>query len=228
VPTQKRLLDTTEVIAALRSLATPSNLEGMARYAIPSDRAFGVAMRDIQGLAKKLGHNHDLALALWKTGWYEARTLTAYVDEPAKVTKSQMDEWCSDFDNWAICDTLCFALFDRTPHAWTMAEKWATSKKEFVKRASFAMVWGLSVHDKSAPDATFLKALEWIEKAAADERHFVKKAVNMALRATGKRNPGLRKASIAVARRLAGSEDPAPRWIGKDALRELSRAKQPA
>lgn len=225
VPVEKHLPETDTVIAALRKLATRSTLEGMARYAIPSDRAFGVAMRDIQGLAKKLGRNHELALALWETGWYEARTLTAYVDEPAKVTKSQMDTWCNNFDNWAICDTLCFALFDRTPHAWVMAEKWATSKKEFVKRAAFALVWGLSVHDKKAPDAAFLKGLEWIEKAAIDDRHFVKKAVNMALRATGKRNPALRKASIAVAQRLAASEDAAPRWTGKDALRELTRAK---
>lgn len=182
-------------------------------------------MRDIQGLAKKLGRNHELALALWKTGWYEARTLTAYLDEPSKVTKAQMDSWCNDFDNWAICDTLCFVLFDRTPHAWAMAEKWSKSKQEYVKRAAFAMVWGLTVHDKKAPDATFLKALEWIEKAASDDRHFVKKAVNMALRATGKRNPALRIAAIAAAQRLAVSEEAAPRWIGKDALRELTRSK---
>jgi len=199
--------------------------EGMARYAIPSDKAFGVSMTNIQKLAKILGRSHELAAALWDTGWYEARMLTAYVDEPARVTPAQMDRWARDFDNWAVCDTLCFALWDRTPHAWTKVSQWSDKRAEYVKRAAFALLWGLTVHDKLAGDKPFQRSLVLIERAATDERHFVKKAVNMALRATGKRNPTLHAGAVAVARRLAESPEPAPRWVGKDALRELTSPK---
>jgi 3-methyladenine DNA glycosylase AlkD len=194
----------------------------MARYAIPSDKAFGVSMSNIQLLAKRLGRSHTLAAALWNTGWYEARLLASYVDQPARVTSRQMDHWCRDFDNWAICDTICFALFDRTPHAWHKVEQWSNRRNEFVKRAAFALLWGLTVHDKGASDKQFANGLLLIERAATDERHFVKKAVNMALRAIGKRNPALHAAALAVAQRLAASPQPAARWVGKDALRELT------
>ena len=196
--------------------------EGMARYAIPSDQAFGVSMSGVQKLARQLGRDHRLAAALWDTGWYEARTLAAYVDEPAQVTPAQMDRWARDFDNWAICDTICFALFDRTPHAWAKVTLWSGKRGEYIKRAAFALLWGLTVHDKLAGNAPFLRGLKLIERGAADQRHFVKKAVNMALRATGKRNLALNQAARAVAERLARSEDPAPRGVGKDALRELA------
>ena len=197
--------------------------DGMARFNIPSDKAFGVPMNRIQALAKELGRDHALAQALWETDRYEARLLAAFVDDPAKVTGAQMDRWCRDFDNWGVVDTLCFALFDRTADAWSRVPKWAKLKDEFQKRAAFALLWGLTVHDKTSGDAPFLKALPLVEAAADDERHFVKKAVNMALRAVGKRSPALNKAAIAVARRLADSPDPVPRWVGKDALRELTR-----
>jgi 3-methyladenine DNA glycosylase AlkD len=195
----------------------------MARYNIPSDKAFGVPMREIQALAKQIGRDHRLALALWTTGWYEARLLAAYVDDPAAVTPAQMDRWCRDFDNWGVCDTVCFALFDRTPHAWKKVDKWAASRAEFVKRAAFALLWGLSVHDKSAADARFLRGLTLIERAASDDRHFVEKAVDMALRAVGKRNAALRKAAAEAARRLAASADKPAQRIGRHALRELSK-----
>jgi 3-methyladenine DNA glycosylase AlkD len=206
----------------LKRRGTKARRDGMARYAIPSEKAFGVAMKDVQALAKQLGRNHELAGALWETGWYEARLLAAYVDEPARITPEQMDRWGGDFDNWAICDTVCFALFDRTPHAWRKVEQWAPSKEEFVKRAAFALLWGLTVHDKAAGDAPFTQGLRFIERAATDERNFVKKAVNMALRAVGKRNAALNTAAIAVAQRLAASPNDAARWVGKDALRELT------
>lgn len=199
--------------------------DGMARYAIPSDKAFGVSMSNIQKLARQLGRSHDLAAALWATGWYEARMLTAYVDEPSRVTPAQMNRWARDFDNWAVCDTLCFALWDRTPHAWAKVEQWSDQRGEYIKRAAFALLWGLSVHDKLAPDQPFLQGLLLIDRAAGDERHYVKKSVNMALRAVGKRNPALNAAALAVARRLALSEEAAPRWVGKDALRELASPK---
>lgn len=206
----------------LRNHATKATLEGMARYAIPADHAFGNSMTDIQSLAKQLGRNHALAAQLWDTGWYEARLLAAYVDDPTHVTPKQMDQWCRDFDNWALCDTVCFALFDRTPHAWNKIEPWSRREQEFGKRAAFALLWGLSVHDKGATDDRFTKGLQLVERAAGDERHFVKKAVNMALRAIGKRSPTLNAAALAVAERLAASPDPVARGIGKDSLRELT------
>lgn len=213
-----------EALKWLKRNATKANRDGMARFAIPSDKALGVSMPNIQELAKQLGRNHALAAALWDTDVYEARMLAAYVEEPAKVTSAQMDRWCRDFDNWAICDTLCFALFDRTPHAWQKVAQWSDKRAEYVKRAGFALLWGLTVHDKDAEDAQFAQGLLYIERAATDERHYVKKAVNMALRAIGKRKPALNAAAVALARRLADSPHDSARWIGKDALRELTSA----
>lgn len=212
------------VLTWLERHGTKRGLDGMARYGLPSDNAFGVTMADMKALAKRLGRNHQLAGALWDTGWYEARILTSFVDEPACVTPAQMDRWCRDFDNWGICDTVCFHLFDRTPHAWQKVAQWHALPEEFVKRAAFALLWGLTVHDKQADDEPFAQGLLLVERVATDERHFVKKAVNMALRAIGKRNPALHAAAVTVARRLADSPQAAPRWVGKDALRELTSA----
>ncbi|MDQ1348438.1 MAG: hypothetical protein QG573_1812 [Acidobacteriota bacterium] len=213
--------DVPSVLAWLAAHSSPQILAGMARYGMPAENALGVAVGDIQLAGKLLGRDHALAAALWKTGGYEARMVAAYVDEPGQVTAAQMDRWVRDFDSWGICDTVCFVLFDRTPHAWAKVEAWSDRPEEFVKRAAFALLWGLTRHDKAAPDARFLHGLKLIERAARDERHFVKKAVNMALRATGKRNAALRTAAAAVARRLAASPAATPRWVGKDALREL-------
>ena len=213
---------TEQALTWLKRHSTKRNREGMARYAIPSDHALGVSVANIRVLAKRLGHNHELAAALWDTGVYEARMLTSFVAEPARVTAAQMDRWCRDFDNWAICDTLCFHLFDRTPHAWHKVTQWSGKRDEFGKRAAFALLWALSVHDKHADDKPFVQGLLLVERAAGDDRNFVKKAVNMALRAVGKRNRALNAAAVAVARRLADSPEAAARWVGKDALRELT------
>ena len=218
-----------EVEAALQWLKAHSSqtaLEGMSRYAIPSDHAIGVAMRDIKALGGQLGRNQELAAALWKTGSYEARMLASFVGDPARITGAQMDRWCKEFDNWAICDAMCFNLFDRTPHAWDKVEKWSASKQEFVKRTAFALIWSLTVHDKTAADERFLNGLVLIERAAGDERNFVKKAVNMALRATGKRNRALHAAALGVAHRLSESANATERWVGKDAVRELTSRVQ--
>jgi 3-methyladenine DNA glycosylase AlkD len=204
--------------------ATRRTRDAMARYGLPSDHALGVSMKDIQALAKTLSRDHALAAELWKTGVYEARMLTSFVDEPARVTAAQMDRWCRDFDNWGICDTLCFNLFDRTSDAWSRVAAWSGRSDEFVRRAAFALLWSLSVHDKAAGDAPFLDGLARIERAAGDERHFVSKAVNMALRAVGKRNAALHAAAVATARRLAGSPSASARRVGKEALRELTGA----
>ena len=206
----------------LKSHSTKTTLDGMARYGIPSDKAFGVAMKDMKVLGKKLGRNHELAAALWETGAYEARMVCSFVDDPALVTAAQMDRWCHDFDNWAICDTICFNLFDRTPHAWAKVTQWSTRRSEYEKRAAFALLWSLSVHDKRADDEQFVRGLALIERAAADGRNFVRKAVNMALRAIGKRNLALNVAAVDVARHLADSQEAAARWVGTDALKELT------
>ena len=193
------------------------------RYGIPSDNALGVSVADIRMLAKRIGRNHDLAAALWETGVYEARMLTAFIDESARVTPAQMDRWCRDFDNWAICDTLCFHLFDKTPHAWKKVEKGCDRPEEFEKRASFALLASIALHNKKALAVPFIRSLRLIERASTDERNFVKKAVSWALRGIGKRSAALNAAAVKVARRLAASTQPAPRWVGKDALRELTR-----
>lgn len=206
----------------LKDHSTKATRDGMARYAIPSDHALGVAMKDIKALARQLGHNQGLAAALWETGVYEARMLASFVGDPARVTPAQMDRWCKEFDNWAFCDAMCFNLFDRTPHAWDKVTQWSSSNEEFVKRTAFALLWSLSVHDKSAGDQLFVHGLTLIERAAGDDRNFVKKAVNMALRAIGKRNRALNTAAVAVASRLTASPNATARWVGKDALRELT------
>jgi 3-methyladenine DNA glycosylase AlkD len=148
--------------------------------------------------------------------------LTSFVDEPARVTPEQMDRWCRDFDNWGICDTLCFHLFDRTPHAWAKVAQWSGESDEFVKRAAFALLASLAGHDKRANDEPFLDSLLLIERAATDERNFVKKGVSWALRRIGRRNAALNAAAVTVARRLADSPQAAARWVGKDAFRELT------
>lgn len=209
-------------LAWLKRRSSKATLAMMARFAIPTDRAYGVAMKDIKALAAKLGRNHELALALWPTGVYEARMLASFVADPARLTPAQMDRWLTDFDNWGFCDTLSFSLFDRTPHAWAKVDEWSTRRKEFEKRTAFALLWSLTAHDKHASDDRFIHGLALIEREASDERHFVKKAVNMALRAIGKRNRALNAAAVSVARRLAASCDATARWVGKDALRELT------
>jgi 3-methyladenine DNA glycosylase AlkD len=181
-----------------------------------------VSMATMRPLVKRLGRDHDLALALWETGWLEARILAGFIDEPARVTPAQMDRWCRDFDNWAVCDSTCLHLFSRTPHAWRKVATWSRRRHEFQRRAAFALLASLTVHDRAAPDAAFERALVLVEAAASDERNFVKKAVNWALRQVGKRNQRLNTAAVAVARRLATSSQSGPRWVGKDALRELT------
>ncbi len=215
-------LDRDEVLTWLERRGRQANVRGMARYGIVARKAFGVSMGTMQTLQKRIGTNHDLAVELWQSGWHEARLLAAMVGDPARVTRREMDAWAADFESWADCDTVCFKLWDRTPLAWEKALKWAASPRELVKRAGFALMACLALHDKAAPDRRFLGFLRPIEKGARDERHLVKKGVSWALRSIGRRNKALNTASIEVARRLAESHAAAPRWVGKDALRELT------
>jgi 3-methyladenine DNA glycosylase AlkD len=210
-------------LASLERMSSARDRANLTRFGITAGKAFGVSVANIQKLAKQLGRSHALAEALWKTGWYEARMLTAFVDEPGRVTPAQMNRRCRQFDNWGICDTLCFKLWDQTPHAWAKVHEWSGHRAEFVKRASFALLASLAGHDKTATDAQFIEGLALVEREATDERNFVKKGVSWALRRIGGRNATLKKAAAGVAARLAASASPSARWIGNDALREFKR-----
>lgn len=214
-----------EVLAWLKRVGTRRTIEGMARYGIAAKRAFGVPMGTLLSMKKRLGKDHELSVALWESGWYEARLLSALVGDPERVTKRQMDAWAAGFENWADCDTVCFHLFDKTPLAWERAREWAGSPREFVKRGGYVLMACLSLHDKTAADKWFLGVLPLIEKGARDERNFVKKGVSWALRGIGRRNLALNAAALAVAKRLAASEPASCRWVGRDAVRELTNAK---
>ena len=217
-----------EVLAWLRKKGTKSTVNGMARYGLEAKHAFGVPMGTLLTLAKRLGKDHALSLALFESGWYEARLLAALVGDATQVTRRQMDSWAADFENWGDCDTVCFKLFDQTPLAWERARKWSASPREYVKRGGFVLMACLAAHDKAAPDQAFTDFLPLIEKGADDERNFVKKGVSWALRMIGRRNLALNKAALVMAKRLAASDRGAPRWVGKDALRELSSPKTQA
>ena len=223
VATKPLKLEVQAVLATLKRLGDPRfRAEMEPRYGIVTKDAFGVRMNEMQRVAKQLGRNHALALALWETGNYEARTVAAFVAEPERVTPALMDRWCRDFDNWAICDTVCFKLFDQSPHAFGRVAAWADRRGEFQKRAAFALLASLALHNEDAGDQVFKDMLPLIEAAATDERNFVKKGVSWALRAIGGRSASLKSAATILARKLAASEDSAARWIGKDALRSLT------
>lgn len=217
-----RTFTAAQVVARLCGMGDPGARTGLARYAIPSDRAFGVSVGRLHALAKELGRDHALALALWKTGWYEARLLACFVDDPALVTPAQMDRWCTDFDNWAICDTACFHLFDRTPHAFAQITAWARRQPEFEKRAAFALLASLALHDKACEDAPFERALRLAVRAASDERNFVKKAVVWALRHIALRSHALHDTVSRHASDLAGSANKTEAWVGRSVQRGIS------
>jgi 3-methyladenine DNA glycosylase AlkD len=214
----------TELIRSLERLGTEAVKDGLGRFGIVAPNAFGVSMGAIQALAKQTGKDHALAAALWKSGWYEARLLAAFVAEPERLTPAEMDRWAKDFDNWAVCDNACFHLFDRTPHAFEKIDAWAKRREEFVKRAAFALLASVALHDRTTPDAAFERCLPLIERAASDPRNFVKKAVLWALRGVGGRSPALHAEATTLARRLGASTEPSARFIGKGALRELTSA----
>jgi 3-methyladenine DNA glycosylase AlkD len=211
------------VLAHLKTLGTPSHVEGLARYGIVTKKALGIPVGVLQAEAKRLGRDHDLALELWKSGWYEARLLAAFVGEPERVTLAQMNAWAKDFDNWGVCDTVCMHQFDRSKLAYGRIDAWAKRPEEFVRRAGFALLASLALHDKQAADERFFAQFELIEQAAADERNFVKKAVSWALRAIGHRNLASNAHAVALARKLADDSDATRRWVGRDVLRDLTR-----
>jgi 3-methyladenine DNA glycosylase AlkD len=215
-----------EVIAFLESNQNETNREGMSRFGITVDRAFGISMVDLRYLAKSIGKDHQLAIDLWETGFHEARILSTIIDVPAQVTESQMEQWAIGFDSWDICDQCCSNLFSRTPFAIGKAKDWSTRNEEYVKRAGFVIMAALAVHDKKAVDGLFIDFLHIIDSEAADDdRPFVRKAVNWALRQIGKRNVKLQEAAIVTAEAVRARGTKSARWIAADALRELRSEK---
>ncbi len=210
------------ILQELRSLANPANVEGMARYGINPDSALGVPMPALRALGKRVGKDHDLAQQLWTSGGHEARILAALIDDPCKVTEEQAESWVADLDSWDVCDQLCGNLLDRTRFAYGKAVEWSARPQTFVKRAGFVLMAWLAVHDKKAGDEAFLAFLPLIRREAGDDRNFVKKAVNWALRHIGKRNQRLNAAAIEAAQQIRQMDSRSARWIASDALRELT------
>ena len=212
-------------MAELRAKAKPENLAGMARYGIVTETALGLSIPDLRLVARGLRGDHELALALWQTGVHDARILAGFTDDPGRVSEEQMEAWVAQFDSWDVCDQVCSSLFDRTAFAWVKAVEWAARDEEFVKRAGFVLMAALAVHDTGAPDESYVALLPLIAREAGDERNFVKKAVNWALRQIGKRNNALNAAAVAAAQGIELQGSRSARWIARDALRELTSDK---
>ncbi len=212
---------TTDILNQLKAKADPDNLEGMARFGIAVEKRLGVSVPEMRRIAKETGKDYRLAVRLWKTGVAEARIVASMIADPAELTGKDMDDWVKDFNSWDVCDQVCMNLFEKTPLAGQKIIEWSEREEEFVRRAAFALLACLAWHDKQGADQKFIEFLPVITRGAADERNFVKKAVNWALRNIGKRNPRLNKAAITTAREIQRLDSKAARWIAADAIREL-------
>jgi len=211
-----------DILKKLKSLSSPKAVEGMARFGINPENTFGVSVPNLRKMAKETGKDHALAQQLWESGIHEARILASMVDDPKMVTEEQMEEWVKDFDSWDVCDQCCMNLFDKTNFAYGKAVGWSAREEEFVKRAGFAMIACLAWHDKNADDRQFEPFLPIIKRGASDNRNFVKKAVNWALRQIGKRNLDLNKKAVETAREIQEIDSRSAKWIAADAIRELT------
>lgn len=213
-----------DVIRHLKSQKNPKNIKGMAKFGINPKNNLGISIPYLRNLAKKIGKDHTLALELWNSKIHEGRLLAAFVDEPKMVTKKQMKLWANDFDSWDVCDQVCSNLFDKTPYAYEKAFIWSKKKSEFVKRAGFVLMAALAVHDKKASDSKIAKFFPTIIRESTDDRNFVRKAVNWALRQIGKRNPVLKNKAIDTAQKILQEhhDSKSARWVANDALRELN------
>lgn len=212
---------TEDILLKLKANARPDQVEGMARYGISAERRLGVKVPDMRKIAKEVGKEHAIALELWKTGIPDAQIVAALVGEPEKLTEEQMEDWVKDFNSWDVCDQVCMNLFDKSPLAIKKIYDWSKREEEFVKRAAFALIACVALHDKEAEDETFIQLFPVIKRESTDERNYVKKSVNWALRHIGKRNIDLNKAAIEVAEEIGQIDSRAARWIASDALREL-------
>jgi 3-methyladenine DNA glycosylase AlkD len=209
------------MLARMAAIGSPRNVEGQKRFGIAAVKAYGLAAAQMHGLAREAGRDHALSEALWRSGVHDARHVAALVADRAQVTEELMERWARDFASWDVVDTCCCYLFCLTPLGWKKAVEWSRRPEEFIKRAGFSMMANLAVHDKAAPDARFLKLLPVIRREATDERNFVRKAVNWALRQIGKRSLMLNRAAIAAGEKISKLDSRAARWIAADALREL-------
>jgi 3-methyladenine DNA glycosylase AlkD len=214
-----------QVMKKLKSLKNPKNVEGMARFGINPDKNYGINVTTLRKIAKEIGKDHELALQLWDSGIHDARMLAAHIDEADKVTEEQMEEWAHDFNSWDVCDNACGHLFDKTKYCYKKAFEWTKRDEEFVKRAGFAIMAWAAVHDKKSDDEVFEDFLEEIKREPTDNRNYVKKAVNWALRNIGKRNLKLNKKAIKIAEEIKKIDSKSARWIASDAIRELTSDK---
>lgn len=218
-------MNLTQILKQLKSLSNPEAVAGMARFGINSNNTYGVSIPTLRKMAKEIGRDHLLAVQLWKSRIHEARLLAAFIDNPGEVSEAQMEKWVKDFDSWDVCDQCCSNLFDKTKFAYKKAFEWSKREEEYVKRAGFTLMACLSVHDKKAADEEFIKFLPLIKTESVDERNYVRKAVNWALRQIGKRNNNLNKIVIEAAEEIQSIDSKSARWIASDALRELTSEK---
>ena len=209
------------VLRDLKRLANPKVRAKMAHFGVNVPKAHGISAPVLHALARKIGKNHELAEQLWTSGIHEARILATLIGEPEKVTSAQMERWVRDFDSWDVVDAACCYLYAYAAPAWSKVNEWSGRREEFQKRAAFSLVAYLSYKDKTAPDPRFERFLRVIEREAWDERNFVRKAVNWALRNIGKRNLWLNRAAIRTAEKIRRQSSRSARWIAADALREL-------
>jgi 3-methyladenine DNA glycosylase AlkD len=210
-----------DVLDKLQSKAKPEQLEGMAKYGMTVEQRLGVSVPDMRKLAKEIGKDHKLALDLWSTGIAEARIVAAMVGDPDKLTEEQMEDWVKGINSWDVCDQACMNLFEKNQLAWKKIVDWSEREEEFVKRTAFSLIACLAWHDKKASDEKFIELFPVIIRGARDERNFVKKAVNWALRNIGKRNLNLNEAAINTAKEIRRVDSKAARWVAADAIREL-------
>ena len=218
-------MDFEDIIGELESLSNPEDIAGMARFGIKSNKAYGVRMPELTRIAREVGKNHQLAEELWRHGYTETRILACMVDDPKEVTEEQMERWALEFNSWDVCDQCCMKLFRKTSYAYQKIEEWSARDEEFVKRAAFTLIATLAVHDKKADDEKFEELFSLIIRESGDERNFVKKAVNWALRQIGKRNLDLNRKAIAVAEKIDQLNSRSAKWIAKDAIRKLESDK---
>lgn len=218
-------MDYDEIIQELEAQSNPQDVEGMARFGINPQKTYAVRIPELKKIAKKVGKNHQLAAQLWEAGYRETRILACMIEDPKQVTSEQMDVWATEFDYWEICDQCCMKLFRMTPFAYQKVFEWSESEEEFKKRAAFALIAVLAVHDKKAPDEKFEQLFPLIIKESTDNRLYVKKAVNWALRHIGKKNIILNRKAINVASEIQKIDSKSAKWIASDALREIKSAK---
>jgi 3-methyladenine DNA glycosylase AlkD len=214
-----------DILKKLESLSSPEDVAGRAKFGINSPKAYGVRIPELRSMARETGKNHELAERLWKYGYSETRIMASMIDDPQLVTEDQMERWVLDFDSWDVCDQCCMNLFRKTPFAYKKIWEWGEMEEEFVKRAAFTLIATLAVHDKKADDEKFIELFPLIIRESTDERNYVKKAVNWALRQIGKRNLSLNEKAIALAQEIQKIDSKSARWIALDALRELKSEK---